>query len=52
MADHGIGIRQALVDNLELNPDPKLALIRDTVIPRRATTLRLKIPGVAKVSVS
>jgi len=52
LADHGISIRQALVDDHELNPDPKLTLIGDRVIPGEAIQLILKIRGVAKVSVS
>jgi len=51
LAEHGISIRQALVDDPELNPDPKLTLIGDRVIPGKAIPLILKIPGVAKVSV-
>src|SRR6266487_859662 len=46
-----IGIRQALVDDPEMNPDPKLTLIGDRVIPGKAIPLILKIRGVAKVSV-
>ncbi len=51
LADHGISIRQALVDDPELKPDPKLTLIGDRAIPGEAIPLILKIPGVAKVSV-
>jgi uncharacterized protein len=51
LAEHGISIRQALVDDPELNPDPKLILIGDRVIPGKAIPLILKIPGVAKVSI-
>jgi predicted regulator of amino acid metabolism with ACT domain len=51
LAEHGISIRQALVDDPELNPEPKLTLIGDRVIPGKAIPLILKIPGVAKVSV-
>jgi uncharacterized protein len=51
LAEHGISIRQALVDDPELNPDPKLILIGDRVIPGKAISLILKIPGVAKVSI-
>jgi len=50
-ADHGISIGHALVDGPELNPEPKLALIGDRVIPGKAIPLILEIPGVAKVSV-
>jgi predicted regulator of amino acid metabolism with ACT domain len=51
LAEHGISIRQALVDDPEMNPDPKLTLIGDRVIPGKAIPLILKIRGVAKVSV-
>jgi uncharacterized protein len=51
LAEHGISIRQALVDDPEMNPDPKLTLIGDRIIPGKAIPLILKIPGVAKVSV-
>ena len=51
LADQGISIRQALLDGPELNPDPKLTLIGDRVIPGKAIPLILKIRGVAKVSV-
>lgn len=51
LAEHGISIRQALVDDPEIIPDPKLTLIGDRVIPGKAIPLILKIRGVAKVSV-
>ena len=52
LAEHGVSIRQALVDDPEMNPDPRLTLIGDRVIPGRAIPLILKIRGVVKVSVS
>jgi uncharacterized protein len=52
LAEEGISIRQALVDDPELNPHPKLILIGDRPIPGKAIPLILKVPGVAKVSVS
>jgi len=36
LADHGICIRQALVDDPELNSDPKLTLTEDSIIPGKA----------------
>jgi uncharacterized protein len=51
LAEHRVGIRQALVDDPELSPDPRLTLIGDKVIPGEAIPLILKIRGVAKVSV-
>ena len=52
LAKEGISIRQALVEDPELTPRPKLTLIGDRLIPGKAIPLILKIPGVAKVSVS
>lgn len=52
LAEEGISIRQALVDDPELSPHPKLTLIGDRLIPGKAISLILKVPGVAKVSVS
>ena len=52
LAEHGVSIRQALVDDPEMNPDPRLTLIGDRVIPGKAIPLILKIRGVVKVSVS
>ena len=51
LAEAGISIRQALVDDPELNPHPKLTLIGDRSIPGKAIPLILKVPGVVKVSV-
>src|SRR5512139_3441836 len=47
----GLGIRQAIVDDPELSPEPKLALIVDKKIPGELIPELLKINGVAKVSV-
>jgi len=52
LADVGISIRQAIVDDPELSPDPKLTLIGDRAIPGKAVQQFLSIPGVEKVSVS
>ncbi len=52
LADAGITIRQALVDDPELVPDPKLTLITGRSIPGSLIQEMLKITGVAKVSVS
>ena len=51
LADAGISIRQALVDDPELDPDPKLVLIGGKSIPGTLIHDMLKINGVAKVSV-
>jgi hypothetical protein len=47
----GLGIRQAIVDDPELSPEPKLTLIVDKKIPGEIIPELLKIEGVAKVSV-
>ncbi len=47
----GISIRQALVDDPELTPDPKLVLIGERPLPGNIISDLLKLPGVAKVSV-
>ncbi len=46
-----LGIRQAIVDDPELSPDPKLTLIVDKKIPGELIPELLRIEGVAKVSV-
>jgi predicted regulator of amino acid metabolism with ACT domain len=51
LADAGISIRQALVDDPELSPDPKLTLIGDTSVPGNIIPEMLKIKGVARISV-
>jgi predicted regulator of amino acid metabolism with ACT domain len=47
----GLSIRQAIVDDPELSPEPKLTLIVERKIPGELISDLLKIPGVAKVSV-
>jgi len=47
----GLGIRQAIVDDPELSPEPKLALIVDKKIPGELIPELLRIKGVAKVVV-
>ncbi len=47
----GLSIRQAIVDDPELSPEPKLTLIVEKKIPGDLIAEILKIPGVAKVSV-
>ena len=49
--DAGLSIRQAIVDDPELSPEPKLTLIVEKKIPGELIPKILKIPGVAKVSV-
>src|SRR5256885_8579037 len=47
----GISIRQALVDDPELAPEPKLVLIGEKVVPGEIIPKLLKIHGVTRVSV-
>jgi predicted regulator of amino acid metabolism with ACT domain len=47
----GLGIRQAIVDDPELSPEPKLTLIVERKIPGELIPELLKVPGIAKVSV-
>jgi len=51
IAEEGISIRQALTDDPELSPEPKLTLIADRKIPGSIIPKFLKVKGVAKVSV-
>jgi hypothetical protein len=51
LAEKGISIRQAIVDDPELSPEPKLSLIAETKIPGELIPEFLKVKGVAKVSV-
>lgn len=47
----GLSIRQAIVDDPELSPEPKLTLIVERQIPGELIPEVLKIPGIAKVSI-
>lgn len=51
IADRNISIRQAIVDDPQLSPEPKLTLIAETKIPGELIPEFLKIEGVARVSV-
>jgi predicted regulator of amino acid metabolism with ACT domain len=51
LADAGISIRQAQVDDPELSPEPKLTLIGDKNVPGHLIPEMLKIRGVVRVSV-
>ncbi|MGC9345813.1 MAG: amino acid-binding protein [Candidatus Bathyarchaeales archaeon] len=51
LAKNGISIRQAIVDDPELSPEPKLTLIAEKKIPGELIPEFLRINGVAKVSV-
>lgn len=52
IAEKNISIRQAIVDDPELSPSPKLTLITEVKVPGELIPEFLKINGVAKVSVS
>jgi len=51
LAKNSLSIRQAIVDDPELSPEPKLTLIAERKIPGELIPELLKIKGVAKVSV-
>jgi predicted regulator of amino acid metabolism with ACT domain len=51
LARNGLSIRQAIVDDPELSPEPKLTLIADKKIPGEVIPELLKVKGIAKVSV-
>jgi predicted regulator of amino acid metabolism with ACT domain len=51
LANKGISVRQAIVDDPELAPEPKLTLIAEGPIPAELIPEFLKIRGVAKVSI-
>ena len=51
LADSGISIRQAIVDDPELSPEPKLTLIAEKKIPGELIPRLLAVNGVAKISV-
>ncbi|MEM3730259.1 MAG: amino acid-binding protein [Candidatus Bathyarchaeia archaeon] len=51
LAKNGLSIRQAIVDDPELSPEPKLTLIVEKKIPGELIPEFLKVRGVAKVSV-
>jgi predicted regulator of amino acid metabolism with ACT domain len=46
-----LSIRQAIVDDPELSPEPKLTIIAERKIPGELVPEILKIPGVAKISI-
>ncbi len=50
-SEYGVSIRQALVDDPELAPEPKLVLISDKGVPGEIVPKLLKIQGVTRVSV-
>lgn len=51
LAKSGLSIRQAIVDDPELSPEPKLTLIAEKKIPGELISKLLKVKGIAKISV-
>ena len=51
LAKSGISIRQAIVDDPELSPEPKLTLIVEKKIPGELISNFLEVKGIAKISV-
>lgn len=51
LSNRSISIRQALVDDPELSPEPRLTLIAERKIPGEVVSEVLKLKGVSKVSV-
>lgn len=51
LAEAGISIRQALVDDPELNPAPRLTLVAERKIPGDLISKILQVKGVEKISV-
>jgi uncharacterized protein len=51
LTKEGLSIRQAIVDDPELSPEPKLTLIVEKKVPGKLIPRLLKISGVAKISV-
>jgi len=50
ISEEKISIRQAIVDDPELSPDPRLTLIAEKQLPGDLIPKLLKVPGIAKVS--
>ena len=51
LAQNNLSIRQAIVDDPELSPEPKLTIIVEKKIPGKLIPEFLKITGVAKVAI-
>jgi hypothetical protein len=49
IAERNIGIRQAIVDDPELAPEPRLTLITETKIPGELVPELMKVKGIAEV---
>lgn len=51
LAKNDLSIRQAIVDDPELSPEPKLTLIAEKEIPGELISKFLEVKGIAKISV-
>jgi predicted regulator of amino acid metabolism with ACT domain len=51
IAEENISIRQAIVDDPELSPEPRLTLITEKELPGDLIPKLLRVPGIAKVSI-
>ncbi len=51
LADAGLSVRQALVGDPELDPEPKLTLICDRSIPGTVVQAMLRVRGISRVTV-
>jgi len=51
IAEENISIRQAIVDDPELSPEPRLTLITEKELPGDLIPRLLRVPGIAKVSI-
>jgi hypothetical protein len=51
ISEENISIRQAIVDDPELSPEPRLTLIAERQLPGDLIPKLLKVPGIAKVSI-
>lgn len=51
LAKSGLSIRQAIVDDPELSPEPKLTLIVERKIPGKLISKFLEVKGIARISV-
>jgi len=50
VADHGISIRQAVAEDPDLFPEPKLVLVLDKPLPGEAITELTRVPSVESVT--
>jgi hypothetical protein len=52
IAEAKVSIRQILAEDPDLNPDPKLLIITEKMVPGEVVSKLLEIPTVTKVSIS